>query len=105
MTKDNLQAVLQAIGDLSSEGVLLFSLKERHLDYVNDALIKMFDITHNTFRHEPAFYINHVLSDEMEYLAREFEKLLRDRKNENVEFMVMHHDGTIKKYFLQLLPA
>jgi two-component system sensor histidine kinase VicK len=96
VTKNNLLSVLKAIGGLSTDGILLFSLRRKALDFVNDGLLKIFDISHESFRHQPEFFINHIVPEDIEYLKGEYEKLLREKKAEEVEFLVKAHEGSIK---------
>jgi two-component system, OmpR family, sensor histidine kinase VicK len=96
MTKNNLLSVLEAIGNLSSDGVFMVSLRHNDLEYVNDAMVRMFDISHESFRHQPAFFINHIIPEELGHLQLEYNRLLTDQKIESVEFMVRSHEGYVK---------
>jgi two-component system, OmpR family, sensor histidine kinase VicK len=95
VTKNNLLSAIKAIGELSNDGMLLYSIGRKNLDYVNHALLKMFDISHDAFRHQPAFFVNHVISEDVEYLKSEYKRLLAEHKIENVEFRLKSHDGII----------
>ena len=95
MTKDDLISVLAAIGQLSNEGIMLFNIESSRLDYCNDSLANLFDISHYAFRTQPAFYVNHILPDDIDYLSNERDKLMREKKVEQVEFRVRRHDGSL----------
>lgn len=95
MTKDTLISVVTAIGQLTNEGIMLFDVETSRLEYCNDSLAKLFDISHSTFRTQPAFFINHIVPDDIDYLGSEREKLLRERRVEEVEFRVRQHDGKL----------
>lgn len=96
VTKNNLLLILESIGRLSSDGILLFSVREKKLEYVNQALLQMFDISHQNFSHEPAFFLNHIPASDLEYLQAEFERLLKHGKVESVEFNVKDHQHRVR---------
>jgi two-component system sensor histidine kinase VicK len=96
VTKKTLLDVLTAIGDLSDDGWFLYVIKSNTLAFANNALLNMFDISHESFRHQPAFFINHVIKEDLEYLSSEYNRLLKERKIENLEFRIKSHDGSIK---------
>lgn len=96
MTKNNLLSVLGAIGDLSNDGIFMVNRRRNHLEYVNDATVRLFDISHSAFKHQPAFFINHVIHEDLDYLQTEFDRLLTDGRIENVEFMVRSHSGSTR---------
>ncbi|MBT1698091.1 HAMP domain-containing histidine kinase [Fulvivirgaceae bacterium PWU4] len=96
MTKNNLLSVLGAIGDLSNDGIFMISRRRNHLEYVNDATVRLFDISHSAFKHQPAFFINHIIQEDLDYLQTEFDRLLTEGRIENVEFMVRSHNGSIR---------
>lgn len=75
---------------------MLFCVESRKIEYVNDSLASMFDITHGTFRGEPAFFTHHLLREDLQYLKDQRAKLMTGKKVEGVEFRVRHHDGEIK---------
>ena len=96
VTKNNLTSVLQAIGGLSSDGIFLFSVGEQSLAYVNNSLLQIFDISHESFRHQPAFFIHHILEEDVPYLEREYKALIQNKKKENIEFRLKAHDGNLR---------
>lgn len=96
MTKSNLLSVLRAIGGLSTDGLLLFEVPRNTLEYVNDGLLRMFDISHESFRHQPAFFLNHIIPEDIEYLRTEYDILIYEQKKENIEFRIKSHDGNLK---------
>lgn len=96
VTKDNVISVLAAIGELSNDGIMLFNTETSKIDYCNEPLTVLFDITHTTFHSEPAFFVNHILPDDIDYLRSERERLMRDLSVEDVEFSIRQHDGIRK---------
>lgn len=96
VTKDNLTSVLKAIGEMSADGIMLLCANSRKLEYINNALAGMFDITHKTFLGEPAFFVNHIVPEDIDYLKSEQSRLLEQRKVEDVEFRVKQHDGYLR---------
>lgn len=96
VTKENLLSVLHAIGELSSQGIMVFNTTDDRLEYVNAALASMFDITHGTFYSQPAFFVNHIVDDDIEYLKGQRQKLMSEKRVEDVEFHVVQHDGSLK---------
>lgn len=83
-------------GGLSSDGVLLFNLKTRKIDYVNQSLVDLFDISHDAFTHQAEFFMSHIVQNDMEHLAAQYQVLLREQKVEGVEFATKSHDGSLR---------
>jgi two-component system sensor histidine kinase VicK len=100
VTKTNIISVLSAIGNLSTNGIFCISLRKKALIYFNDALLRIFDISHKQFANEPAFFINHIIPEELHHLNHEYEKLLADSRIENVEFKIKSHEASIKDVLL-----
>lgn len=96
VTKENLLSALQAIGEISTQGIMFLSTVDERLEYVNGALASMFDITHGTFYSQPAFFVNHILDDDIEYLKGQRKRLMSEKRVEDVEFHVIQHDGRLK---------
>jgi two-component system, OmpR family, sensor histidine kinase VicK len=74
--------------------MFVYSLKAKRLLYVNDSLASIFDISHEAFKHQPPFFVNHVIREDLPYLEGEYARLLKESLVENVEFRVKLHDGS-----------
>lgn len=96
MTKNSFIAAIQTFADISSDGVLLFNLKTKKIEYVNQALSNLFDISHEAFSHQAEFFMNHIVGNDMEHLHMHYDILRKDGLVENVEFSTRAHDGTLK---------
>ncbi|MBT1702251.1 PAS domain-containing sensor histidine kinase [Fulvivirgaceae bacterium PWU20] len=100
MTKSSIPEVISAIGALAKDGYFLYNVKKNTLDYTNSSLLKIFDISHTSFSSQPAFFINHILSEDLEHLQAEYSLFSRLNKVEDVLFRIKQHDGTFR--YLQL---
>jgi two-component system sensor histidine kinase VicK len=89
-------SVLEAFGSISSDGIALYNLRAKRIEYVNNALVNLFDISHESFAHQPEFFVNHILETDLELLKHQFEILVSENRIENVEFSTKSHDGTLK---------
>ena len=96
MDRETLLLVLSDIGARSADGVLAACLPQKKIEYVSKALQDMFDISHPSFAKEAAFFINHVVEDDLHYLEAEYARLLKAGSLENVEFRIKAHDQRIK---------
>jgi two-component system sensor histidine kinase VicK len=96
MTKKTLLTVIKAIGDLSADGLLFYTVGSKNFDYANDAMLRIFDISHKSFRTQPQFFVNHVLTEDVDYLNSSYRALLAEDKIENIEFRLKSHDGDLK---------
>lgn len=96
MTKANLLEVITAIGRLSGDGYFVYDLKSSSVDYVNASLLSLFDISHESFRHQPAFFLNHIVPDDLEGLTTHRQEFEKKHKIENIEFRLKGHDNSIK---------
>jgi two-component system, OmpR family, sensor histidine kinase VicK len=96
VTKNHIITALQPLGNLSSDGYVLYSKKSKKVEYVNQALIDLFDISHPSFVHQAEFFLNHIVENDLELLRQQFELLLKENKVENVEFSTKSHDGTLR---------
>jgi two-component system, OmpR family, sensor histidine kinase VicK len=94
--EDSEFALLKTIGSLTSDGIFIYDVKENGLVYVNHAMVKIFDISHESFKHQPEFFFNHVIPGDVEHLLSEYEKLKRQSFVEHVEFRLMTHDKATK---------
>jgi two-component system, OmpR family, sensor histidine kinase VicK len=93
---DSPYSIIKILGSLTSDGIFIFDLKENDLEYVNHAMVRIFDISHESFRHQPDFFVNHVIPEDIEHLLEEFEHLKQYSAVENVEFRLKSHDQKIK---------
>lgn len=84
-------------GSLSSDGILLFNVKTRKIDYINRALVELFDISHDAFTHQAEFFMSHIVENDLDYLRIEYDTLMKKGRVENVEFAAKTHDGSIRK--------
>lgn len=75
---------------------MLFCVESNKIEYLNNSLTAMFDITHGTFRSEPAFFVNHVVHEDVPYLRAQRERLMGEQRIEGVEFRVKQHDGKVR---------
>lgn len=66
------------------------------MEYANQALVDMFDISHQSFVHQTEFFLNHIVENDMELLKSQFDILLKENKLENIEFSTKSHDGMLK---------
>jgi two-component system, OmpR family, sensor histidine kinase VicK len=89
-------SVIQSIGALSNEGLFIYDAKTNSLEYVNESITQIFQISHKQFQHQYTFFINHILPDDMPMLLEKFEMLKSNFVVENVEFRVKGHDVGIK---------
>lgn len=89
-------SIIRLIGSLTSEGVFIYNVKESVLEYVNHSMIRIFDISHEAFRYQPDFFVNHVIPEDIDHLLEEFEKLKVNSFVENVEFHLRSHDRQMK---------
>lgn len=96
MDRETLLLVLSDIGARSADGVLAVCLPQKKIEYVSKALQEMFDISHPSFAKEAAFFINHVVEDDLRYLEAEYDMLLNTGSIENVEFRIKAHDQRVK---------
>lgn len=92
MTKKSILPLLEALGKLSNFGIFLVNLRAQKLEYVNESLLKYFDISHASFGQEISFYINHIISEDLDHLRLALNTLLEDDRVEKVEFRVKSHD-------------
>jgi two-component system, OmpR family, sensor histidine kinase VicK len=96
VTKNVIIEVLKMIGGLSSDGLLLFNLKTRKIDYVNRSLIDLFDISHDAFTHQAEFFMSHIVENDIEHLNRQYDVLMSEGRVEEVEFATKTHDGSMR---------
>ena len=96
MTENPNYSIIRLIGSLTSEGVFIYNVKESALEYVNHSMVRIFDISHDAFRYQPDFFVNHVIPEDINHLLEEFEKLKSNSFVENVEFHLRSHDKQMK---------
>lgn len=96
MTKNSLITAIQTFGNLSSDGVLLFNIRTRKIDYVNRALVNLFDISHEAFTHQAEFFMSHIVEQDFEHLTTQYQVLLQTGVVEDVEFATKSHDGSLR---------
>jgi two-component system, OmpR family, sensor histidine kinase VicK len=96
ITMQSLLTVVAALGNMSSDGLFVYCKSDKKVEYANDAVLKLFDISHPSFGSQPQFYLSHVLPEEFDYLKNEFEKFQVNGKIENLEFSARTHDGSIR---------
>jgi len=89
-------AIVKLIGSLTSDGVFVYHLGDERLEYVNESMIRIFDISHGSFYQQPDFFINHIIPEDAQHLLEEFEKLKKESAVENVEFTLKWHDRSVK---------
>jgi two-component system, OmpR family, sensor histidine kinase VicK len=89
-------AVLEVIGSLTDDGVFIYNLESHELEYVNDSMVRIFDISHQSFKHQTDFFINHIIPEDFGHVNLEFEKLKQQSVVENVEFHVKTHENGVK---------
>jgi two-component system, OmpR family, sensor histidine kinase VicK len=88
--------VLKLIGSLTSDGLFVYNLQDERLEYVNESMIRIFDISHGSFYQQPDFFINHIIPEDVQHLLEEFERLKKESIVENVEFTLKWHDRSVK---------
>jgi two-component system, OmpR family, sensor histidine kinase VicK len=96
LADDSPYAILKLVGALTEDGIFIYNFNEKHLEYVNHAMIRIFDISHESFHHQPDFFINHIIREDVDHLLDEFEKLKLQSAVENVEFRLKSHDQGLK---------
>lgn len=96
VTGQNLIEVIRSIGDLCGDGVFVYAQQAQKLEYVNESLLNIFDISHREFKSQPQFFLSHILPDDLDHLRSEFQKLQTNGKAENIEFKTRSHDGSIR---------
>jgi two-component system, OmpR family, sensor histidine kinase VicK len=96
LIKDKIIAVIEMFGNASSDGVFLFNLKTRKIDYVNRSLVDLFDISHDSFTHQAEFFMSHIVENDLEHLQTQYALLEKEGRIENIEFATKSHDGTIR---------
>ncbi len=96
MTKSTLIAALQTFGSVSSDGMLLFNVRSKKIEYVNQSLVNIFDISHDAFTHQAEFFMSHIVDNDLEHLTIHYQTLLREGRVENVEFSTRSHEGSIR---------
>jgi two-component system, OmpR family, sensor histidine kinase VicK len=96
ITKQSLLTVVSALGNMAGDGFFVYSKSDKKVEYANDAVLKLFDISHASFGTQPQFYLSHILPEEFDYLKNEFEKFLVNNKIENLEFRARTHEGSIR---------
>jgi two-component system, OmpR family, sensor histidine kinase VicK len=96
VTKNTLIEAIKTFAGISSDGVLIFNLKTRKIDYVNQSLVDIFDISHDSFTHQAEFFMSHIVENDMKHLSNQYETLLKDGKVEDVEFGTKSHDGSLR---------
>ncbi len=89
-------SVLKLVGSLTSDGIFVYNMHTDELEYVNHSMVRIFDISHDSFRTQREFFINHVIKEDVDYLLAEFDRLKAGSAVENVEFHLRLHDGTIR---------
>jgi two-component system, OmpR family, sensor histidine kinase VicK len=94
LNKKSLLSVISAIGEVSGDGIFIYSISEKKLAYVNDSLLRIFDISHPSFKQQPEFFVTHVVADDLDYLKEEFSKLMSQGRVENLEFKTRDHAGS-----------
>jgi two-component system, OmpR family, sensor histidine kinase VicK len=93
MTDAPSYAILKTIGELSRDGVFVYCSSSKVLEYVNPTMLKVFDISHDTFRHQTEFFVSHVSPDDLGHVTQQFQVLKKQSCVENVEFRIRSHDG------------
>jgi two-component system, OmpR family, sensor histidine kinase VicK len=88
--------ILKLIGSLSGDGIFVYNLNEKRLEYVNQSMVRIFDISHSSFHLQPDFFVNHIVAGDVDHLLSEYEKLKEHSTVENVEFRLKSHDQNIK---------
>jgi two-component system sensor histidine kinase VicK len=96
MTETGNHSIIRLIGSLTSDGVFIYNLKEEKLHYVNHSMVRIFDISHESFKYQPDFFVNHVIPEDIDHLLDEFEKFKANSFAENIEFHLKSHDKSIK---------
>jgi two-component system sensor histidine kinase VicK len=89
-------AIVKLIGSLTSDGIFVYHLEDERLEYVNESMIRIFDISHGSFYQQPDFFINHIIPEDAQHLLEEFERLKKESVVENVEFTLKWHDRSVK---------
>lgn len=88
--------IFRVIGSLTSDGVFVYNLKEKQVEYVNHSVVRIFDISHEAFQHQPEFFINHIIPEDVDHLLEEYQHLKERSSVENVEFRLVTHDNKKK---------
>lgn len=92
MSENPAHAIIKLIGSLSSDGIFIYDMKEGKLEYVNHSMVRIFDISHESFRYQPDFFVNHVIPEDVNHLLEEYERLKSNSFVENVEFHLRSHE-------------
>lgn len=74
----------------------MYDLATSHVEYVNNAMMRIFDISHETFKHQPDFFINHVIEEDVEELHHQYEQFKQRSVVENVELHLKSHDKKVR---------
>jgi two-component system, OmpR family, sensor histidine kinase VicK len=96
MKKSDLVSLVGKLSSLSSDGMFLYSIKGKTVVRVNEAMASLFDISHEAFLNQPAFFVNHILPEDIGYLKTQFDELLKTGVVENVPFKVRRHDSSVR---------
>jgi two-component system, OmpR family, sensor histidine kinase VicK len=96
VTKKNLIELLEAVGNISTDGYVLYNLKISKLEYINQSMVDLFDISHKSFTHQAEFFVNHVAENDLELLRAQYDTLLKEKRVENIEFSTVGHGGNVR---------
>lgn len=82
-------------GSQSSDGLLLFNLKTRKIDYVNQSLVNLFEINEALARQVESF-VRNIAANDLEHLTNQYSVLLAEGRIENIEFATKAYDGSAR---------
>jgi two-component system, OmpR family, sensor histidine kinase VicK len=96
MKKSDLVSLVAKLSSVSTDGMFLYSIKGKTVVHVNHSMAALFDISHEAFLTQPAFFVNHILPEDVEYLKTQYEELVKNGVVENLPFRVKRHDNSVR---------
>jgi two-component system sensor histidine kinase VicK len=91
-----LQEVIQRIGELSKDGVFIYTLKAASFEYINNAFAAIFNIGREKLLAEAKLVLPLVRSEDTYYLRHQLSELQQTNSITNTEFRLHFDDGSVK---------
>jgi two-component system sensor histidine kinase VicK len=87
---------IQTIAEISDDGFLIYDRHSKKINYANESLYKMFQLTEEEVARDPKIFYKRLSPDDAEYLEACFHAFSFRRSITNIEFAGTMDDGSLK---------
>ena len=85
-------AIVEQVAVQFSQVYFVYHITQQRLEYLNPSFENLWEASPELFQENPAALLSYVHPEDMAFLKDQFQKLLRDKEREKVEFRIMMPD-------------